>query len=41
MIYENGVLMIPFATRNINATGIPVPIKIPDKTKPSFLFIKN
>ena len=37
MVYLNGVSIIPFATRNINVTGMPVPIRIAAKTKKSFL----
>lgn len=38
-IYGNGVSINPFATNAINITGIPVPTKIPVKTKLSRLSI--
>jgi len=43
IIYENGVLIIPFAIKTINITGIPVPTMIDAKNNPSFLsmFINN
>ncbi len=37
--YRIGLSMNPFEIRNINATGMPVPTKIPVKTKASFLSI--
>ena len=36
-IYPNGVLMIPFATKTINVTGMLTASKIPTKTKLSLL----
>ena len=39
MIYRNGLLSIPFASRTIDTITMPLTIQIPAKTKPSFLFI--
>jgi len=38
-LYENGVLIIPFAIKTINITGMPVPTMIDAKNNPSLLSI--